>query len=127
MSNTLTTCESGCSTQAESRRTFIPRYQVRETESSFIVTAQIPGVDRSGIETTLLEDRLTVVAKRNWTKPEGWVPVHQEIPQADYRLDLEIGRRVNRDSIKAELNQGVLTLTLAKAEAVKPRKIEIAG
>ena len=40
---------------------------------------------------------------------------------------LELDRRVNRDAIKAQLTQGVLTLTLPKAGELKPRKIEIAG
>ncbi len=40
---------------------------------------------------------------------------------------LGLDNRVNRDAVKAELQQGVLTLTLPKAEALKPRKIEIQG
>ena len=46
---------------------------------------------------------------------------------ADYRLVLELGDRVNREAVRAELTQGVLTLTLPKAEAVKPRRIEVQG
>ena len=46
---------------------------------------------------------------------------------ADYRLVLELDRRFNRDGVKAELSHGVLTLTIQKVEAVKPRRIEIAG
>jgi HSP20 family protein len=40
---------------------------------------------------------------------------------------LELDHRINRDAVKAELTQGVLTLTLPKAESVKPRRIEIKG
>jgi HSP20 family molecular chaperone IbpA len=40
---------------------------------------------------------------------------------------LQLDRRVNRDAVKAQLSQGVLTLTLPKAEELKPRRIEIAG
>jgi len=89
--------------------------------------ALVPGVERSSLETTVDGETLTVTGRRTFTVPEGWTAVHREIPQVDYRLVLEIDRRFNRDGIKAELSQGVLTLTLPKAEAVKPRKIEILG
>ena len=72
-------------------------------------------------------ENLTVFGRRTWTAPATWAPVHREIGGADYRLVLELDKRVNRDAVKAELQQGVLTLTLPKAEALKPRKIEIQG
>ena len=53
--------------------------------------------------------------------------MHRETTAADYRFELELDQRINREAVRAELTQGVLTLTLPKAEAVKPRKIEIAG
>lgn len=109
------------------RLTVRPRYQVRETEDAYVVTAQMPGVDRSAIESTVLGENLTVLARRSNTVSEDWEPVHRESTDADYRLVLELDHRVNRDAVKAELNQGVLTLTVPKAETVKPRRIEIQG
>jgi HSP20 family molecular chaperone IbpA len=113
--------------QPAQRRTVTPRYDVKETADAFVVTAFVPGVDRSAIETNLDGDSLSVTARRTWTAPEGWTPVYRESSAFDYRLTLELDQRVNRDAIRAELNQGVLTLTLSKAEAVKPRRIEIQG
>jgi len=114
-------------TKAPVTRTVTPRYDVRETGDAYVLTALVPGVERSSLETTVDGETLTVTGRRTFTVPEGWTAVHREIPQVDYRLVLEIDRRFNRDGIKAELSQGVLTLTLPKAEAVKPRKIEILG
>ncbi len=112
---------------APARRTLRPRYTVRETGDAFLITAEVPGVDRSSVETTIDGENLTVLARRSWTPPTEWRPLYQEIQQADYRLVLELDPRVNRDGVSAELNQGILTLTVPKAETVKPRKIEIAG
>lgn len=112
---------------ATTSRTVTPGYKVRETENAYILTAYVPGVQRSSVETTVDGDTLTVVARRAWTPPTDWTPLHREIPVADYRLVLELDKRFNRDAVKAELTQGVLTLTIPKAEAVKPRRIEIAG
>ena len=104
-----------------------PRYRVEENADAYIVTAQVPGASAGDVETIVDGEKLVVNARRNWTAPESWTPVHREIARTDHRLVLQLDRRVNRDGIQARLTQGVLTLTLPKAEALKPRKIEIAG
>jgi HSP20 family protein len=114
-------------TQNGTRRTLTPRYDVEETADAFIITAFVPGVDRSALETHVDGENLTVFARRTWRPPAEWVPVYRETRTADYRLVLELDHRVNREAVRAELNQGVLTLTLPKAETVKPRRIEIKG
>jgi HSP20 family molecular chaperone IbpA len=125
--NLLTKKDSRASTQTAPRRTIIPRYDVEETADAFLITASVPGVERSELETNLDNETLTVFARRTWTPPTDWTAVYRETPLADYRLVLELDHRVNRDAVRAELNQGVLTLTLPKAESVKPRRIEIKG
>jgi len=127
MSNTLTKNEPRELAPRAPRRTVIPRYNVRETADAFTITAHVPGVDKASLETTVHGENLTVSGRRTWSVPEDWTPIHREITSDDYRLVLELDHRVNRDAIRAELSQGVLTLTVPKAEAVKPRKIEIVG
>ena len=112
---------------ASATRTIVPHYEVRETEQNFVVTAQLPGVDRSQIETTVQEDNIVIDAHRSATTPEGWKPLHLESGRADFRLVIGTDHRVNRDAIVAELSQGVLTLTVPKSETLKPRRIEIKG
>lgn len=119
--------ESQLAPQAPPRRTVIPRYDVQETADAFVITAYLPGVDRSALETSVDGENLTVFGRRTWTPPAEWAAVYRESQAADFRLVLELDRRVNRDAVKAELTQGVLKLTLPKAESVKPRRIEIKG
>ena len=114
-------------TEAPARRTVTPRYTVRETPAAFVVTAQLPGVERSAVETTVHGENLTVFARRAAAVPADWSPLHRESSDADYRLVLELDHRVDRERVTAELSQGVLTLTVPKAETVKPRRIEIKG
>jgi HSP20 family molecular chaperone IbpA len=109
------------------RRTIVPRYGVEERADAFVVTAHLPGVTRNDLETSVDGENLTVFGRRTWNPPAEWATVYRESANADYRLVLELDHRINRDSVKAELKHGVLTLTLPKAEAVKPRKIEIQG
>jgi len=125
--NLLTKNDPHALTQTATRRAIVPRHDVRETADAFIITAFVPGVDRSNLETSVDNETLTVFGRRTWTPPADWTAVYRETPLADYRLALELDHRVNRDAVKAELNQGVLTLTLPKAESLKPRRIEIKG
>jgi HSP20 family molecular chaperone IbpA len=119
--------ESQVATQTAPRRTIVPRYDVQENADAFVITAYLPGVDRSALETSVDGENLTVFGRRTWTPPAAWATVYRESQAADYRLVLELDHRINRDAVKAELTQGVLTLTLPKAESVKPRRIEIKG
>lgn len=104
-----------------------PVYDVTETVDEFIVTAAIPGVDRTGVETVIDGDDLVISGKRSWQQPEEWKILHEEIPTANYRLALRLDHRVNRESLKAHLANGILTVTLPKAEEIKPHRIDIQG
>jgi HSP20 family protein len=125
--NLLSKKDPQTAVQTAPRRSVVPRYGIRETAEAITVTAWLPGVERAGIETTVDGETLTIAGRRAWTAPEQWTPIYREIPQADYRLALALDHRVNREGIRAEYSQGVLTLTVPKAETVKPRRIEIKG
>jgi HSP20 family protein len=119
--------ENQTATAALTRRTVAPRYEVRENETTFVVTLQLPGVERSAVETTVHENQLTVTARRTATVPKEWTLLHRESVEADFLLVLELDKRMNREAVAAELNQGTLVLTIPKAEVAKPRRIEIQG
>jgi HSP20 family protein len=125
--NLLTKNNHQTANQTAERRTVVPRYQVQEAADAFTVTAYLPGVDRTTLETHVDGENLTVSGRRAWNAPADWTPVYRESSPADFRLVLELDNRVNREAVRAELNQGVLTLTLPKSEALKPRRIEIKG
>lgn len=109
----------------EERPTHEPLYEITETADEFVVTVQVPGVERSGVETMINGDELVITGKRTWRQPESWQILHEEIPVADYQLVLRLDHRVNRDALKAHLRDGILSVMVPKAEAVKPRRIEI--
>ena len=58
-------------------------------------------------------------------QPEGWTAIHRESAEAAYELVLTHDNALNNDAIAAELRDGVLQVTLPKAEAIKPRKITV--
>lgn len=105
--------------------TLKPAYEITENAEAWGLVAQLPGVTKDGLELTAEEGRITVRGRRAWQKPEGWTAVYRESVDAPYELTLEHDNTVDADKIHAELKDGVLRVSLPKAEAVKPRKIAV--
>ena len=105
--------------------TIKPAYHVREDEHGYDITVQLPGVAKQGLEITTQENELTITGRRAWTAPAEWTALYRETPRANFELTLSHQGDVDADKISAELKDGILRLTLPKAEAAKPRKIAI--
>lgn len=102
-----------------------PAYEITETNEAWGLTVHLPGVTKEGLDLTAEEGRITVRGRRAWQKPEDWTAIYRESVEAPYELVLEHDNTVDADKIHAELKDGVLRVSLPKAEAVKPRKIVI--
>jgi HSP20 family protein len=101
-----------------------PLADVESTEEGYTIRAEMPGVDRSGLEITVDNGELTILGHRQHEEFAG-EPIYREIRQADFRRVYEVDPAVDATRIAARIDQGVLTLTLPKAESVKPRKITV--
>ena len=102
-----------------------PRYDVSENDEGFSVCVSLPGVKRAGVDISYEDDTLRISGSRDGLAPKGWRPLHRELPQGDFRLNLRLNIDVNADKITARLEDGILDVSLPKAEAVKPRKISV--
>jgi len=111
--------------EAASVNTVTPRYQIKESADAFGLEVRLPGVAKEGLELTIHEGSLTVVGRRAWKKPDGWTQLYRETPSADFSLVLEHDNTFDADKVHAELRDGILRVTLPKAEALKPRKIAV--
>lgn len=109
----------------ESRNWRRPHYEVSENADSFNVRVSMPGVNRDGIDISLEEDTLTVSGSFQHPVPKTWRPLRREIPADDYRLTLRLNVHVNEAAIKARVENGILLLSLPKADEVKPHKIPV--
>jgi HSP20 family protein len=101
-----------------------PAVDITSTEEGYQLRAELPGVDKEGLEITVDKGELTIVGRRKIPVPSGEA-LHREIRAHDYRRVYELDSSIDTDKIHARLDQGILTLTLPKAEAVKPLKIAI--
>lgn len=102
-----------------------PAYHVTETPEAWSVTVQLPGVAKDGLEITAEEGRVHVTGRRHWKQPEGWTALHRESHDAPFALVLTHASTVDAGKIAAELRDGVLRVSLAKPEAIQPRKIAV--
>jgi HSP20 family molecular chaperone IbpA len=105
--------------------TLKPVYEITESPEAWALTAHLPGVTKESLELTAEDGRVTVRGRRGWQKPESWTAVYRESLDSPYELVLEHDNTVDAAKIQAELKDGVLRVSLPKAEALKPRKITL--
>jgi HSP20 family protein len=101
-----------------------PRADVKSSEQGYIIHAELPGVDKSGLEITLDQGELTILGHRQAEVPPGEL-IHREIRHYDFRRLYKLDPAIDSTKVTARFDQGVLTLTLPKAESVKPRQIAV--
>jgi HSP20 family protein len=102
-----------------------PLYEVKETDDAYGVTVFLPGVSKDNLEITAEAGEFRIVGRRSWKQPEGWTALYRESADAPYELVLSHDNAIDADKVAAELRDGVLRVSLPKAEALKPRKIAV--
>ena len=112
-------------TEARREREYaLPEVDIFETKDGYVVEAEMPGVNKDGLEITLEGNEITIIGHRKNDAGAG-VPLFRERAPADYRRVFELDPAIDASKIAAKMDQGVLTLTLPKSEQVKPRKIAV--
>lgn len=106
-------------------RCFVPRSDIYETDDQIVVTLDMPGVQKDNIEISLDKNVLTVNGYAVAEDPKGFSLVRAEFEVGDYERSFRISNRIEQDKINAEYKNGVLRLTLPKAEETKKRKIAV--
>jgi len=102
-----------------------PAYDVKETADAYALTVRLPGVAKDGLEITAEGGELRIAGRRNWKQPEGWTTLHRETSDVSFKLVLEHDARIDVEKIHADLKEGILSVSLPKAETLKPRKIAV--
>jgi HSP20 family protein len=107
-------------------RTLTPLANILETKDGYVLEAEMPGVNKDGLDITVENGELTISGRRAATEVRGR-EVYRESRAFDYRRTFELDPSIDTANVTAHIDQGVLTLHLPKAEAVKPRKIAVKG
>ena len=106
-------------------RFYVPHTDVYETEEALTVVMEMPGVDRQDVAVELKDDVLRVEGRIDFAKYEGMEPVYTEYNVGHWTRSFALSDRVDRERIGAQLEDGVLTLTLPKTAEARPRRIAI--
>jgi len=101
-----------------------PLANILESKDAYVLEAEMPGVNKDGLEITVENGELTIVGRRAAVEVRGR-ELYRESRATDFRRSFELDPSIDTTKISAKIDQGVLTLTLPKAEAVKPRKIAV--
>jgi len=101
-----------------------PMVDVQSTEEGYVIRAEMPGVDKAGLEITVENGELTILGHRRNLQHPGEL-IHREITRNAFRRVYELDPAIDASKISARVDQGLLTLVLPKAERVKPRKISV--
>ncbi|MEX2365178.1 MAG: Hsp20/alpha crystallin family protein [Pseudohongiellaceae bacterium] len=103
-----------------------PHVDIKEEENQFVVTADIPGVEPKDIEVSMDSGVLTIKGERSSEKEETKKDYRlKECSYGSFIRSFRMPESADSDNIKAKGKNGVLSLTIAKKETVKPRKISI--
>ncbi|WP_370303154.1 Hsp20/alpha crystallin family protein [Pseudooceanicola sp.] len=106
-------------------RVYRPLADIVETGDGVQLMLEMPGVSRDELDVTLEKRVLTIRGKVHPTAPDKLDLVHAEYGEGDYERSFSMSQDFDPDKIEASLSNGILTLTLPRAEAAKPKKIEV--
>jgi HSP20 family protein len=103
-----------------------PAVDIAEYENESVVTMELPGVKKEDINLSLENGWLIVKGERkNHQDPEVKKILHREIATEPFTRSLRLPHRIDADGIAAGLENGMLRITLPKAQEVRPRIINI--
>ena len=121
--NTLTR-ETRESDRGQAEQCITPPASVTEIADGYMLEIEMPGVKKDGLDISVENNELAIIGRRSLPAVEGTL-LHRESRLENFRRTFELDPSIDVDKISAKIDQGLVTLTLPKAEHVKPRKIAV--
>ncbi len=111
--------------EAPGKRPWAPLVDMLETPTDLVVRAEIPGVRREDIDVEVTSESLTIRGERKFDEANKDQYLRVERPYGPFQRSFSIGVPVQADKVKASYKDGILEITIPKAEEVTPKKVEI--
>ena len=111
--------------RTRSRRSFVPRADIYETDKEIILLADVPGANENTVDITLEKNVLTINAFIEPTIPSGFDVAYAEYEEGDYQRSFRLSDEIDRDKIDAIVSEGVLRLRLPKSQEARIKKISV--
>jgi HSP20 family molecular chaperone IbpA len=107
-------------------RYYVPDTDIYETEDALTVVMEMPGVEKKDVQIRLEDDVVRVEGRIDFTKYEDLEPLYTEYNVGHFARAFSLSDKIDQQQISAQLDDGVLTLTLKKAKEAQTRHIPIA-
>jgi HSP20 family protein len=106
-------------------RYYVPAADIFETDEALTVILEMPGVQKNNVNIALENDVLRVDGQLDFSNYKEMEPVYTEYNVGHYTRGFTLSNKIDQSKISAQLDGGVLTLTLPKAKEALPRRITL--
>lgn len=105
---------------------FLPPVDIEETPEGYVLRMDLPGIDQKDVKVRLMGDTVTIRGERKIDTRQSEKNLHRvERVQGTFERSFVLGVPVRADQVKAAYKDGVLEISIPKAEEARPREIEI--
>jgi len=108
----------------EQKKVYVPLTDIYETPDMYALRMEVPGAAKENVD-IVIEDQELKVTVRAPEEENDTALKYAEFGNRDFYRTFRVGNDIDRNSIEAKLENGVLNITLNKTEQVKPKKIQI--
>jgi HSP20 family protein len=111
--------------QAQLFNGWTPAMDLYQTSDDIVAIVELPGMRKEDIEISLHDGMLTISGERKEEKAEGEKAARSERFVGRFRRSISLPTRVDSNKVNATYRDGILTVTLPKAEEAKPKQIQV--
>ena len=102
-----------------------PRINLSEDEYNYYVEALVPGIDPDALDLTVLQRNLTLSGERAESEDKDYTWHRHERGAGKFMRTIDLAATIDTTKVSAEVKNGVLLITLTKAETEQPKKISL--
>jgi HSP20 family protein len=106
-------------------RYYVPNTDIFEADDALTLVMELPGVDKQAVEVNIENDVLRVEGRIDFSKYGDLDPLHTEYNVGHFARSFTLSNKIDQQNISAQLDDGVLTLTLKKTKEAAPRRIAL--
>ena len=112
---------------ASSRGAFAPTFEMTESSDAYVISADLPGVEEEDVDISLTGNRLTIAGHREQTRQEEGLHYHtSERVFGRFARSFSLPDGAAQEQMRAEIANGVLTITVPKKPELQPKRISVA-
>lgn len=109
-----------------SRSDWAPAVDIKETDDAYLIEAELPGLNKKDVKVTVDDGVLTIQGERRQEEESSDKKIHRvERFYGSFMRRFSLPDNVDENSVKAKFKDGVLTLSVKKAEPKEPKAIEV--